>query len=244
MNKVRLILFALLVQAAALAGSAQAGVIPAGSDFYATQLGTSIDLGSGPIPLMGLPFGGSLGDTDTIIERTADITTETPPPGTPNLLMTALQLESGNPVTLGGFTGNIFISLDPANLANNVGLMAIGHDTPDTGTFLSFFDVFFDVCTAPGVDGVGCGLGTSLGTGAIQFGPNTGNPWADALDNAVDPGEGFYPGANGEVFLTAPNFVDALVAAQVVPEPGSMALLGGGLLAAAASWRKRKTGVR
>src|SRR5271167_3552218 len=121
-----------------------------GSDYFATQSGTEFDL----IPLRGDPFGP--GATDTIVERTANIPING---ASAPLMLTNLQLVSTAPVTLGTYTGLIYISLDPLNLSNDTGTISV-QGSLSGGTFNSFFDVFFDICTAPGVMGVGCGTGT------------------------------------------------------------------------------------
>ena len=155
-----------LALAAAAPGTARADIIGAGTDYFSTVpgSGTSGTYDSnvpsiGLVDFKGVPFGGSLGNTDTIIQRTADITIN----GSAGpLLITALQLESTNLST------PIFISLDPTLLSSDTGTMTIVGNSSG-GTFDSALNVFFDVCTTPGVNGVGCGIGAELGTGMLDF---------------------------------------------------------------------------
>jgi hypothetical protein len=123
--------------------------------------------GLGVVDFTGLAFGP--GQTDTIIQRTSDITigaTNT----SPNLLITGLQLVSTSSVTVGAYTGLIYISLDGSPTgAQDTGTMDINGSLAG-GTFSSTLDVFFDICTAPGANGVGCGSsGTLLGTDDISL---------------------------------------------------------------------------
>ena len=129
--------------------------VAAGTDYFQTEAGTQFDfgVGIGIVNFMGVPFGP--GGTDTIVQRQADaIINGGPIP----IQITGLQLESTAPV-LGFGNINIFVSLDPTLLASDTGNMSIAGTTAG-GTFTSSLNVNFDVCTAVGVNGVGCGDGT------------------------------------------------------------------------------------
>jgi hypothetical protein len=105
--------------------AAKAAVVVAGTDYFQTLPGTYDTIpGIGVVDFMGVPFGP--GSTDTIVQRTTDITINAPTSSSPNLLMTALQLESTAPVSIPGIgTIPIFVSLDRTHLANDTGTMTI-----------------------------------------------------------------------------------------------------------------------
>jgi hypothetical protein len=160
-----------------------------------------------------------------------------------------LQLESTSPVP---GIGTVFVSLDPANLANDTGTMTINRSLTG-GTLTSMLNVFFDVCTQPGVKGVGCGVGTSLMTamavltGAAQpWGPNpptgaelvTGPDDGSAADQdanmhtGLDPLEvDLFPDLNEVAsFNFVSNGAHIVEPALMAPEPGTLLLIGSGLL--------------
>lgn len=167
------------------------GCVENGSDYFATQPGTFAVLpGVGSVNLMGVPIGGAglplnganIGNTDTIVQRTSDIQING---AAGPLVMEALQLESTGPVAVPGLGSiPIFISLQCNTAAScaaaggtlSTGTMAINRGPP-FDTFNSSLDVFFDVCTAPGVNGVGCGAGTLLGQNSVILN-STGSPWS------------------------------------------------------------------
>jgi len=154
-------LLALALSAPEIAQAQPIDTVALGSDYFATAPGTQFTFDGMTIPLMGVPLGPG-NTTDTIVQRQADAVINGP---SVPIQLTALQLESVGPVPVPGVgTIPIFASLDPANLGKDTGTITITGSLAG-GTFSSFFDVFFDVCTAPGVNGIGCGAGTSLGTG-------------------------------------------------------------------------------
>lgn len=134
-----------------------------GTDYFETTPGTFADLpGIGMVDLKGDPFGPGM--TDTIVERQSDATINGP---SVPLQITGLQLQSVAPVTVRSYSGAIFISLDPSKLADDTGTMTISGSLLG-GTFNTSLDVYFDICTAPGTAGVGCGSGMSLGTSELD----------------------------------------------------------------------------
>jgi hypothetical protein len=202
-------LLALAISAPRIAHAQPIDTVALGSDYFATAPGTQFTPAdtTTTIPLMGVPLGPG-NNTDTIVQRQADAVINGP---SVPIQLTALQLESTGPVPLFGNIP-IFVSLDPANLSKDTGTITITGSLSG-GTFSSFFDVFFDICTAPGVNGIGCGTGTSLGTGnfALQsqgpqgwlptpppdaqevkgaFGDQAANTHTGLPDNEVD----FFPG--------------------------------------------------
>jgi hypothetical protein len=139
--------------------------VAAGFDLFQTTAGTQFDFGGGPVPLVGVPLGSfdfdnllgrNLGvqnvgsTTDTIIERTSAAIPAVPGAGSSaniNLTMLALQLETATPINIGLGLHNYFITLQsarggPATMGN----MTITWNADGlSGTFSSFFDVFFDI---------------------------------------------------------------------------------------------------
>jgi hypothetical protein len=148
------VLAALVLCTTATAQSRQ--TVALGSDFLQTQPGSNFNFGPGigVVDFMGLPLKGgqippgyqmSLAATDTIVQRQADafINGNAIP-----IQLMALSMESTAPVNVGGSFFDVFVTLDPANLANDVGMMSIMGSLAG-GTFNSFFDVFFDAHFAP-----------------------------------------------------------------------------------------------
>jgi len=193
--------------------AAHATVIPAGTDYFITQPGTSDNIpGIGVVDFLGVSFGP--GGADTIIQRLADATINGPPIP---IQITGLQLVSTNWMAL-GLPFPIYVSLDLNQLANDTGTMTID-GTAAGGTFDSTLNVYFDICTAVGVNGAGCGAGTELGTGSLLGGTSTMTPWA-----AID-GLPFVPLTTKTCWaLSGCHIVDP------IPEPGTLALLGSALL--------------
>lgn len=216
-------------------GAALPDTVALGTDYFETQPGTVFN----GIPLMGDPFGP--GATDTIVQRLSDVTIGS----SGSLMLTGLQLESISPATIGAFSGPIFISLDPANLTNDTGTISIGGSTAG-GTFTSALNVYFDVCTAPGVNGVGCGAGVSLETGSLPL-TNSGANWSPTPAAGTEIVSGLYgdqaanlhtglPTGEVDFFINPPGFTESgpgaghAVTDATTPEPGSFVLLGTALL--------------
>jgi hypothetical protein len=141
MSRMNVMTAAIVSGAMLAAGVARAdNFVVAGSDYFQTQPGTQFAFGP-PIGLVSFisdPIGP--GATDTIIERLGneDLNNPTAVP----LEVMALSLESAAPVNVGGMLFNVFVTLDPANLANDTGTITID-GSPSGGTFSSLFNVYF-----------------------------------------------------------------------------------------------------
>ena len=111
-----------------------------GSGYFASQPGTHFNFGGGigDVNFLGLPSGPF--NTDTIIQRRVDAVlggSAIP------IQMVGLSLKSAAPVNVGGSFFDVFVTLDPANLANDTGTMSIAGNTTTGGTFASALNVFF-----------------------------------------------------------------------------------------------------
>jgi hypothetical protein len=156
-----------------------------GSGYFASQPGTQFNFGGGIgfVNFLGLPIGPS--NTDTIIHRRADDVLGGP--AIP-IQMVGLSLRSAAPVNVGGSFFDVFVTLDPANLANDTGTMSIAGNTTTGGTFTSALNVFFQAHFAP--TGAGSAFDvfnqvhlTSSGT---TWGPTP--PFGTAIVNGPDDG--------------------------------------------------------
>ena len=122
---------------------------------------------------MSYPIGP--GPTDTIVQRPDEITVN----GSAGpIQIIALSLESTAPVAIPGVgTIPIFVTLAPGFLSSDTGTVSIA-DVMGVRTFTSTFDVFFDVCSAPGSAGVGCAPGATLVPETMITLSNSGTPWS------------------------------------------------------------------
>jgi hypothetical protein len=158
--------------ALAIPGAAKADTVVLGSDYLQTLPGTFLDFGGsiGVVNFAGYPFGP--GKTDTIVQRTADV--EINGAAGP-LKIVGLSLVSTAPVS--GFGAKVYVSLDPGHLAEDTGTISILGSAAKGGTFSSTFTLYFDICTAPGSNGVGCGNGTLLVSDKKTFITLAGSTW-------------------------------------------------------------------
>src|SRR5438132_8409563 len=118
-----------------------------GSEYFAIQPGTHFNFfgGIGDVNFLGLPIGPF--NTDTIIQRR--IVDAVLGGSAIPIQMVALSLKSAAPVNVGGSFFDVFVTLDPANLANDTGIMSIVGNTTTGGTFSSALNVFFQAHFAP-----------------------------------------------------------------------------------------------
>ena len=109
----------------------QASPVPAG--FF----GTGSQQYGGLVPLVGVPVNPAVSDTDTIIHRNQDVLT----PGSTTITMTALNLNSINPITVSytdGHTENWNVRVNLSDVKASGGSMSFS----DSGTFDSSLSVF------------------------------------------------------------------------------------------------------
>ena len=232
---------------------ASADTIDPGFDLFHTPDSTVfLDFGPGigEVAFESNPIGP--GDTDTIVERTSGLGDgET---GTISIELVALSLVSVGPINLfdlgigpdDGSTGHFFVELDTHPVSaehtedhRSLGEMEIITHGEDGGTFDSFFDVFTVITLRNDADDA------ILMT--IEGGPpdhietpfEVVNEWSHTAPDGypVDPefpAGNFYPGPT-EHTGPHPETVPA-----VIPEPGTLLLLGMGLVGVGARARKKR----
>jgi len=223
----------------------------AGTDYFVTQPGTVFD----GVAFKGVPTGP--GGSDTIVERTSNVAlgTGSGGVGTTPLFLTQLELVSAAPTNFGLGVGFYYITLQSNRLGGgtaSTGTMTIdlagGDDhTPAVpeGIFTSSLDVFFDVrfgsatgAIAQSSDLVLTNSGTSWDANPTPsdilvpglVGDLTANIHTNKVQNVDINQMDFFPvNAFSE---TGPGGVDVHTVSNVsTPEPGTMPLIGGALLA-------------
>jgi hypothetical protein len=231
--------------------------VDAGYDLFQTGAGTEINgisfVGN---PLGTYDFGGSIGnqfvgDTDTIIQRTQDITSPDytcSPCGSTPLIVDALSLISTSEVTIAGIgTGYLDVGLN-ANHTSGGTLTIDSFVSGDGGTFSSTLDIYVDITlNGHNVNADECGATPcelQLSSGVVSFDrdpPKSGDPVIiDGVNHELDGTDlfdDFWPGVedsgttitefteNGTPGTTS----DDLDTADV-PEPATLLLLGPALL--------------
>jgi hypothetical protein len=264
------------------AGVAGASTVALGSDYFQTEPTTFFNFaGIGTIDFTGLP-NTIYGLTDTIIQRLQDTTINAGSaptgsltnaeiaslPNATNIMIADLSLQSTAPVSYLGNLFNVTVTLDPGELLDDTGRIAI-YGTTAGGTFDSELNVFFDVHFTPVTTGTAFDI-DSLNTVLTQTGglwnptppPNTvivngvigtqaANLHSGLSANEVD----FFPGysgggAGGISAVSECNSTDGchvVQEASSTPEPGTIFLFLPGaaallLMRRKLSWMARKPG--
>jgi hypothetical protein len=238
-----------------------------GSDYFQTVAGTHFNFGGsiGDVAFIGNPTGPF--NTDTIIQRQADASIGG---AAIPIQIVALSLESTNQVLVGGSFFDVFVTLDPSNLSNDVGSMAISGTTAG-GTFSSSLNVFFDAHFQPVSSGTAFDVFSNINL------TNAGAPWGptptanEVIVNGLDDGTSGDQNANKHSGLLAcpPTLtpgceVDFFLDGQVggnptnplqegngtneahfaveatTPEPGTLLLLGSALIALSLKLKLRR----
>jgi hypothetical protein len=195
---------AALMAAAGLIGLSMAtrvaaDTVNAGWDLFQTETGTMFD----GVAFSGVPLGTSftfpatnpegnpinprnpnLGPTDTIIERTQNVTAAPGGSGTTPLVMDALQLVTTAPVAAGTFgpgtaAGNYYITLQSGVASTGTMTINFANPTPGAppptqpigGTFTSTLDVNYDLR-------FGSLTGTIVATGSVTLTSTSPTAWS------------------------------------------------------------------
>ena len=189
----------------------------------------------------GPPYGVQpVGDTDTIVHRLAPVTVPvTPGTAAPiPIELVSLNLRSVSQTDFGAGLGYYYISLQSARGGPaSVGQMTITFDDPDSGTFGSFFDVYFDIRFGA--------LNGPIVLSSNLLLSSTGSPWSrtppagavlvDGVNNrlnGVDTSADFWPGRIVETHPTG-----AQHTASSTPAPGAAGL--GAIVGVFAARRRR-----
>lgn len=192
-----------LVLVASLPLSAQT----AGYDLFQTSAGTFVDLSSfnlGLVKLKGVPIEPCTGNTDTIMHRTSDV----PGSGSTPVEVTALFMESVNPVTVNGQQIDLYFTINNSNGTISTNVLPQPDALPrSTGTVTIHTDGTFDSKITVNADMIGVPAGASVTNPANWVShaaapsvtlTSTASPWhssppAGYPSCAPFPSGGFFP---------------------------------------------------
>lgn len=177
----------------------------AGYDLLQTGSGASVDLTSmslGVVKLQGVPITSSLGNTDTIIQRTAN------GPGSVPMNVNALFMKSTSPVTFSSTSCDVYVTINNSGGAISTSVLP----QPDslsgsTGTITIYSGGTFDSSFTVNADLIFVKAGTSVTNSANWVGhkaapsnsmSSTASSWsasppAGYPSNTSYPSGGFYP---------------------------------------------------
>lgn len=197
----QLVAFAVLLSCFALPVMAQS----AGYDLLQTGSGASVDLSSiglGTVNLQGVPISSSLGNTDTIIHRTAN------GPGSVAMNVYALFMKSTSTVTFSGTSCDVYVTIN--NSGGNISTSVLPQ--PDslsgsTGTITIRSGGTFDSSFTVNADLIFVRAGTSVTNSANYVGhqaapsnsmSSTNSNWSSTApagypSSTSYPSGGFYP---------------------------------------------------
>lgn len=181
----------------------------AGYDLLQTGSGASVDLSSlglGSVPLQGVPITGTLGNTDTIMHRTANGS------GTVPVNVYALFMKSQNPVTFHAQSCDVYVTINnsaggistsvlpqPDALSPSTGTVTITSNGSSGGTFDSSFTVNADlIFVKAGTSVTNSGNWVGHSTAPANPMSSTGSSWTTAPPSGYPssssyPSGGFYP---------------------------------------------------
>lgn len=157
-----LLRFLVVFFAVLFVGSLPIAAQNAGYDLFQTSAGTFVDLSSfnlGIVRLKGVPIEPCTGNADTIMHRTNSV----PGGGTTPVEVTALFMESVNPVTINGQQVDIYATINNSggSISTNV-LPQPDALAPSTGTVTFRADGTFDSKITVNADLIGVKAGTSV----------------------------------------------------------------------------------
>lgn len=191
-----------------IASSLSAVAQNAGFDLFQTGSGTTADLGSpiGTVNLQGIPIQGTLGNTDTIVQRTQN------GPGQVPATVYALSMKSTNPITFNGQSADVYVTIN--NSGGAIPTTALPQpDTlsPSTGTVTISVGGTFNSSIAVNADVILVKAGTSIGNPSNILGhqpapmvslTSTNSSWSASAPSGY-PSNSNFP--SGGFFVTSIN---------------------------------------
>ena len=221
-----------------LVGSLPLSAQTAGYDLFQTSPGTNVDLSRfnlGNVKLKGVPIQPCTGNTDTIMHRTSDV----PGSGTTPVEVTALFMESVNPVTVNGQQIDLYFTINNSNGTISTSVLPQPDALPrSTGTVTIRSDGTFDSKITVNADMIGVPAGASVTNPAnwVSHTPapsvtltSTASPWHTSPPTGYPsctpfPSGGFFPFPvhNGPHPVT-PSTCNNVVAVPADPASGAAA---------------------